>query len=281
MKNIDTSTEFLALGCDRLGSLLNPMRRAECIDLLEVAYQLGIRHFDTASVYGQGDSERYIGQAFKERRDKIRISTKAGQKLSTAQRMLSKLKGPIRVVAKARGAVHQRISQRRAAGLDLCFEPSFIASSLEASLARLQSDRVDIFYLHSPPEGVLADTALMSLLERFRGSGKIGAIGVSCDDLETALAAAQNPPVDVVQFGIDNEPRFERVMELVEKNEKEAIVRGLVRDAVGQGDSFEKRLETSFERLFEAPAVSGVIIGTTKAEHLQRNIEIFRRVGRG
>jgi aryl-alcohol dehydrogenase-like predicted oxidoreductase len=61
---------------------------------------LGIRHFDTASVYGQGESERLIGRAVRGCRGEVCIATKAGQRLTVAQAVAARFKTPLRWLAK-------------------------------------------------------------------------------------------------------------------------------------------------------------------------------------
>ena len=65
----------LVLGCSRLGSALTPLNRRESAALIDEAFALGVRHFDTASIYGQGDSERYLGQTLQGRRHRVSLSS--------------------------------------------------------------------------------------------------------------------------------------------------------------------------------------------------------------
>src|ERR1700754_2140628 len=66
----------LGLGCSRIGSLGNPSPMHEIRALLERSLDLGVNLFDTADIYGQGDSEREIGRLLAGRRDRAFVVTK-------------------------------------------------------------------------------------------------------------------------------------------------------------------------------------------------------------
>ena len=272
-----TATPALALGCDRLGSTLTPLNCDQSLALLQDAFELGIRHFDTASIYGQGDSERYIGKAFKGRRNEVCLATKAGQRLTPVQAIAAKFKTPIRLLIRLRGSVRQVVRRQRATGVNYCFDPAYIESSLSGSLRRLQTDRVDIFYLHSPPLEALRDGRLMSLMERQRQEKRIGAIGVSCDDLEIALAAVAHPLIEIVQYDLADKPLCQEVLETAARNGKVSLVRGIARRAAQQAGNFEENLVLGFRSALALPSVGGVIIGTTNAQHLRINTAGFGR----
>ena len=98
-----------------------------------------ICHFDTASDYGDGASERLIGEFMAGRRQQLFLASKASLDVMDADLMLAKV---------------------------------------DESLARLQTDRIDLYYIHWPRQGQDM-RPLMEGLERAREQGKIRAIGVS------------------------------------------------------------------------------------------------------
>lgn len=266
------TSSSLILGCDKLGSTLGPMTRNRSRELLQNAFDLGVRHFDTSSIYGQGDSERYIGETFRERRNEICIATKAGQRLTPLKSILAKFKTPIRFLTKHRRSAKQLVSRQRAAGVNYCFDPKYIESSLMQSLRRLKTNRVDIFYLHSPPIDALSDRKLLDLMERLRREKVIGSIGVSCDDLDLALASAKTPLVEVVQHDMDEGPLCEEVLETAARNGKISLVRGIARGAVQNEGSFERSFIVRYRSALSLPSVRGIIIGTTNVNHLRTNV---------
>jgi hypothetical protein len=159
---------------DRLGSTLSPLNSDQYIALLQDVFDPGIHHFDTAILYGQGDSERYIGKTFKRRRNEVCLATKAGQRLTPLRVIVAQFKTPIRPFKRLRGSLRQVVGKQRAAGVNFCSDPAYIEYSLSRSIRRPQTNTVDIFYLHSPPLEALQHGKLMSLLGRPRqvlGSG--------------------------------------------------------------------------------------------------------------
>jgi aryl-alcohol dehydrogenase-like predicted oxidoreductase len=272
------STSALALGCARLGSALTPLSRRECVALIDTAYELGVRHFDTASIYGQGDSERYIGEALAKRRGEVCLSSKAGQLLSTKQQLLAHFKTPIRWIAARRGAVRGAVADQRARGVPRCFEADYIERSLHDSLRRLRTDHLDIFYLHSPSVTVLEDAGLWERLERLRERGLFRALGVSGDEAEVADRAATLPGVQVVQFGSSKAAHDIALMSMLNLSGKSGVVRGLISTA---GNECAGGLTHRIARTLELPALGGIILGTTSVKHLKENIASFARAAEG
>jgi aryl-alcohol dehydrogenase-like predicted oxidoreductase len=270
------TTSALALGCARIGSALTPLSRRQCVALIEEAYDLGIRHFDTASIYGQGDSERFLGEALGGRRHDVCISTKAGQLLSPKQRLLAHFKGPIRLLAARRGQLRTRVAEQRAQGVPRCFEPDYIERSLDESLKRLKVDQVDIFYLHSPDPSVLRDEALLQRVQRLRRAGKFRAFGVSCDDIDLAWAAADVPAVEVVQFAFDGDASSRQLLDLLADRGKQAVLRGFAPSPNAHG-RHDEVLTQRLRHSLGLPALGGLIVGTTNREHLRENVAAWKR----
>ena len=98
-----------------------PMEHRAAINLLHEAVDLGVEHFDTAELYGIGGAnETLLGEAFADRRDKVFIATKFG---------------PTR-----------NVQTGEFTGLD--GSPENCRRAIEASLRRLGTDHVDLYYLH-------------------------------------------------------------------------------------------------------------------------------------
>jgi len=110
------------------------------------ARELGIVHIDTANAYGDGISERIVGDAVRALRDKVVIATKCGFG---------------RIAGKPEGLSRARVRE-----------------AADASLARLRTDWIDIYYLHVPDHETPIDETLDGLAELFEAK-KIRAWGVS------------------------------------------------------------------------------------------------------
>lgn len=140
---------------------------ATSLAALSHALDCGITLFDTSSAYGDGRSEVLIGQAFSgSKRDKVVIATKAGYE-----------------------------SWDRPPD----FSPKAIEASVERSLARLRSDRVDLLQLHNPPAVALRDSPLRETLKRLMAAGKIRVWGISAKSPAEAMEALVEFEAPVVQ----------------------------------------------------------------------------------
>ena len=257
----------LVFGCARIGSTLSPLDAVQSIALLRRAYELGIRHFDTASCYGQGDSERLLGAALKPLRAEVCIASKAGQRLSAVQRLLLPFKQPLRRWARQRSSVRGAVAQRRARGLPKCFEPGYIERSIDASLERLRTDHLDLFYLHSPPPEALRDAEpLLRGIERARAAGKLLRFGVSCDEPATAEAALALRGVEVLQLEHDGSPRCAAILERAAALGIAVYLRGASRAA---------DVAQALRAQLALPAVAGVVMGTLQLAHLEDNARAF------
>jgi aryl-alcohol dehydrogenase-like predicted oxidoreductase len=138
----------LGFGCGNVGGLMVRETPAERERAVARALELGITYFDTAPSYGDGESERNLGQALRSLRANALVGTKFRVESGEPE------------VASA------------------------VAASLEQSLARLGLDSVDLFQLHNTiGEGALAADMVLDdvvpALERLREQGKIRAFGVT------------------------------------------------------------------------------------------------------
>jgi aryl-alcohol dehydrogenase-like predicted oxidoreductase len=138
------SVSPLCLGTMMFGG---PADEAESLRIMHRAIDLGINFFDTADMYTGGESERLIGKALAGRREKVVLATKGRQ--------------PTGDSPNDRGA--SRVHLLRA---------------LEASLKRLATDHVDIYYVHAPDYETPIEETLRALDDMVR-SGKVHYLGCS------------------------------------------------------------------------------------------------------
>ncbi len=132
-----TEISALGFGCSRLGSVGSGITAHVGIRLLHQAHDLGITLFDTANIYGQGDSERILGRAFRRQREQVVIVTKAGYRFRGVGRLTRLAKPLLRRVAHRMSSVRRTIAGARSSALDQIFEPAYIRRSFEDSLTRL------------------------------------------------------------------------------------------------------------------------------------------------
>ena len=135
----------IGLGCNNFGGRLD---LAKTLAVLDSALAEGVTFLDTASSYGKGRSEEFIGEWLPSRRDQVVIATKFGSPNSPDD-----YQGP-------RGSA------------------DYIPRAVEASLRRLQTDTIDLYWYHRP-DGVTPIPETLEALDALVGAGTVRAIGAS------------------------------------------------------------------------------------------------------
>jgi len=191
----------LGLGCSHLASLTTVHAPSEVRAALGAALDAGITFFDTADVYGQGDSERMLGRALVGRGDAV-VCTKAGLCLGLSQRAIRWIK-PLAapMLRRWRGARRGTVGAREAVARQ-CFEPEYLRNCIEGSLRRLRREALDLFLLHGPLPGRIDAGGVFGLLAGLREKGLIRHYGVSCGRVEHAVWALEQPGVEVVELPV-------------------------------------------------------------------------------
>lgn len=139
-------------------------------EMIRTAIAEGINFLDTAFIYGPKRSEELIGEVLQEtgKRSEVIIATKGAHKFTDSGDVV------------------------------IDNSPEFLRSSVEDSLKRLQTDYIDLFYIHFPDEHTPKDQSVAEL-KKLKDEGKIRAIGVSNFSLEQLKEANTNGDVDVLQ----------------------------------------------------------------------------------
>jgi D-threo-aldose 1-dehydrogenase len=177
----------LGFGGAPLGNLYEPLTDDAADACLDAAWRCGIRYFDTAPHYGLGLSEMRLGRALALRpRHEFVVSTKVG-------RLLEPNPKPTPGDRQAGHAVAGDLIRRRD------YSRSGVRRSLDASLQRLQLDRIDIAYVHDPEEHMQEafDEAVPALVE-MREEGVIGAVGVGMNFVDPLRRFVEKADIDVV-----------------------------------------------------------------------------------
>jgi D-threo-aldose 1-dehydrogenase len=189
---LSAATTHLGYGCSQL---MGGITRRESLALVQAAFASGIRHFDTAPSYGYGQAESVLGEAFQSRRDQVTIATKFGIRPPRNRNLLGIARRIVRPLIRRLPGVKSRLS-RAAGGLAgrARFSPDELRASIDASLAALRTDYIDILLLHEAAVADLSDE-LFGELERSIEHGKIRTFGVGSE----AAAVARIYPA---------EPRF-------------------------------------------------------------------------
>ncbi|HCD9106104.1 TPA: aldo/keto reductase [Staphylococcus aureus] len=162
----------IALGTNAVGghNLYPNLDEEQGKDVVRQAINHGINLLDTAYIYGPERSEELVGEVVKEYpREQIKIATKGSHEFDENQE------------------VHQNN------------QPEYLKQQVENSLKRLQTDYIDLYYIHFPDDNTPKDQAVAALQE-FKEQGKIKAIGVSNFTLDQLKEANKDGYVDVVQL---------------------------------------------------------------------------------
>jgi aryl-alcohol dehydrogenase-like predicted oxidoreductase len=136
------NVSLVGIGCNNFGWRIDAAGTAAVVD---AALDEGINFFDTADVYGGGQSEEYLGKALKSRRDKAVIATKFGMKMGEGKE----------------GA-----------------RPEYIREALDASLRRLGVDVIDLYQIHFPDAKTPIAETMQALNDAVK-AGKVREIGCS------------------------------------------------------------------------------------------------------
>jgi aryl-alcohol dehydrogenase-like predicted oxidoreductase len=150
------------------------------LDLLRRAYDLGVTFFDTADTYGDGFGEEIVAEALGDVRDRIVIATKGGYNWYDH---------------KERRGQQERPQDWR---------PEFIRFSVEQSLKRLNTDRIDFWQAHNAKMDAIDNDALWEVLERLKEEGKIRSYGVALGPKigwrDEGIKAMRERPIDGLQM---------------------------------------------------------------------------------
>jgi aryl-alcohol dehydrogenase-like predicted oxidoreductase len=279
MHGLDITQQRFGLGCARLGSVLGS-DQAEAARLVEAAYEKGIRFFDTANIYGQGESERILGAALRGRRNRVIIATKAGQHFPawmTLARPLKRFLGPMIRRSDSGRSVVSRI---REAKLPQDFSDGYLRASTEASLRRLKTDYVDILLLHSPPSPVIANGEAIGSLDKLRATGKAIKIGVSCEDVDSGLLALDDRRVEVIELPLwPTTDATDRFLERAGRQAVFVIGRGLMSAALqGAGNERRTSARAALASSLARREISRVLIGTIRIGHLAEVLETAQSI---
>lgn len=194
--NTNLEVSVLGFGAASVGSRTN---RSRSVKALNEAFDLGVNFYDTAPFYAQGESEKIIGDTFKDKRDKVIIATKVGLYPTTKLKLMSKFKPIVRsflqiLPYERRSSIQKSVQTliRSDNGSRVEFSPNSIVKSVESSLKRLQSDYIDILLLHVTPQSYEIDRVTEEL-QLLQSQGKIRHFGASPHSIEETLMWLQLP----------------------------------------------------------------------------------------
>ena len=168
------ASSAMGLGCMGMSEFYGEPDDVQSMRTLERAFELGVTHFDTSNVYGRGHNEQLLGKFLKGKRERVMLASKFG--------VVRDPDGPL-------GSTYDR---------DIDNSPAYMRKCCEESLARLQVDSIDLYYVHrADPRTPIEDT--MNALADLVREGKIRGIGLSEVGADVLRRAHRVHPVTAIQ----------------------------------------------------------------------------------
>ncbi|MCM3626810.1 aldo/keto reductase [Paenibacillus glycanilyticus] len=253
----------LGFGTAPLGNMFRDIPEAEAMATVDAAWDNGIRYFDSAPFYGAGLAEIRLGEALsKRRRDDYVLSTKVGRLI------LDELEDPALRDLGEKGGLFEFGRKNK---LVNDYSADATLRSIEQSLKRLQTDRLDIVYVHDIAQDFYGDewlsqfeiarTGAFRVLTQLREEGVIKSWGLGVnrvEPIEIALELDEAKPDTFLLAGrytlLDHERALQRLMPAAAEKNANIIVGG--------------------------PYSSGVLAGGTHFEYQKASPEILAKVER-
>ena len=155
------------LGLMGMSEFYGPTDDDESIRTIHRALELGVTFLDTADMYGSGHNETLLGRAIADRRDDVQIATKFGNRREGDRRWVDN-------------------------------SPEWIRAACDASLRRLGTDHIDLYYMHRRDPGVPIEESVGAMAELVT-AGKVRHLGLSEVSAQTLRAAATVHPIAALQ----------------------------------------------------------------------------------
>lgn len=226
----------IGFGAWAIGGDWGQVSQEDAIDALRTAIESGVNFIDTADVYGDGRSERLVGQVIKEFPQKIYVATKAGRRLDPFT---------------AEGFTRENL-----------------AAFIDRSLKNLDVERLDLVQLHCPPTEVYYMPEVFGYLDDLVDQGKIQHYGVSVEKVEEAIKAIEYPNVASVQiiFNIFRQRPAELFFPLAQKRDIAILTRvplasGLLTGKMSEETTFPESDHRNYNRKGEAFDVGETFAG--------------------
>ncbi|WP_417711002.1 aldo/keto reductase [Roseibium aggregatum] len=189
----DVQVTDISFGASAIGNLGREVSERETAEVLQSAWDAGICYFDTAPHYGRGRSEERLGRFLKSKpREDYVLSTKVGRVLSP---------GP--TLKEADGFIDPLPNDVR-----YDYSGDGIEASLEGSFERLQTDHVELVYIHdigtythgAANEKHMQDLLVSGLdrLQRLKDRGKIRAFGIGVNETQVCLDLLTETDLDAI-----------------------------------------------------------------------------------
>ena len=227
----------IGFGAWAIGGDWGHVSQEDALNALRTAISEGVNFIDTADVYGDGRSERLVGQVIKEfPHDQIYVATKAGRRLNPHV---------------AQGFTRENLT-----------------AFIERSLKNLGVEALDLVQLHCPPTEVFYMPEVFGYLDDLVTEGKIQCYGVSVEKVEEAIKALEYPNLQSVQiiFNMFRQRSTELFFPLAQEKQVGVLARvplasGLLTGKMTKDTTFAKSDHRNYNRQGQAFDVGETFAG--------------------
>ena len=212
--SLDWQVSEIGLGCWQIGADWGKVNDDKAYEVLKSSFENGVNFFDTADVYGDGRSEKFVGSFINSISERIYVATKAGR----------------------------RINPHVANGY---YDKDLMESFVDRSLSNLNIETIDLLQMHCPPTEVYSSDQTFEMLNYLVGKGKIQNYGFSVETVDQALECIKKPHTKSIQviFNIFRQKPAEELFKIAKEKKIAIIVRvplasGLLSGKFNKNSSF-------------------------------------------
>ncbi len=205
--DLEWKVSEIGLGCWQIGWCWGDVTDDQARKIVNRALDNGVNFFDTSDLYGDGRSERFLGEILKKTSEKIYITTKLGRR--------------VRGTSYQKGYKHEHMEE-----------------FIDRSLLNLGIECIDLVQLHCPSIDILSKKETYDVMDEIVKKGKILNYGVSVHKIDDALEAIKNPNVKSIQlvFNIFRQRPSEFFFEKAKKTKTAIIARGPLASGLLSGE---------------------------------------------
>jgi D-threo-aldose 1-dehydrogenase len=304
----DVEVTRLGFGAASIGGLFRSADPDEAAATIDFAWDLGIRYFDVAPLYGYGTAERRLGASLGHRpRDQYVLSTKVGRLVRATELVAPDADIDRQALDGRDDAYYAAVDGRR---IVFDYSADGVARSIDESLERLGVDRLDLVFIHDPDDHwrPAIDEAYPAL-HRLRDQGIVRAIGVGMNQSAMLARFARETEMDVFlvagRYTLLDQEALPELLPLCLERGISVLIGGAMNSGVladpRAGAHFDygpagpeileraRRLAVACEHRgvplraaaiqfpLAHPAVAGLIAGVRRVEHLEDYPEFMRR----